>query len=125
MSGDEIKPVDKNSDFTYCWLMPLEGMKEQIDDGLKYDIQLDVFGQLVDGDTANIYIDFWVPFGGNAFGFETDQYLQEDVELWSHKSLSGYVPENATHMRLRLTGIKAKDLIADKVYLSTEISSKF
>ena len=94
--------------------MPLEGMKEQIDDGLKYDIQLDVFGQLVDGDTANIYIDFWVPFGGNAFGFETDQYLQEDVELWNHKSLSGYVPENATHMRLRLTGIKAKDLIADK-----------
>lgn len=113
-SGDEIKPVDKNSDFTYCWLMPLEGMKEQIDDGLKYNIQLDVFGQLVDGDTANIYIDFWVPFGDNAFGFETDQYLQEDAELWSHKSFQGYVPENATHMRLRLTGIKAKDLIADK-----------
>lgn len=113
-TGNEIKPVDKNSDFFYCWYMPLKDMDAQINDGLQYNIRLDVFGHLVDGDTANIFIDFFVPCGDGTYGFITDQSLHEDVELWNHKSFYGYVPENATHLRLRLAGVKAKDAIADK-----------
>ncbi|HOE57910.1 MAG TPA: hypothetical protein PLI20_10005, partial [Bacillota bacterium] len=113
-TGNEIKPVDKNSDFFYCWYMPLKGMEAQINDGLQYNIQLDVFGHFVDGDTANIFIDFFVPYGDGTYGFITDQSLHEDVELWNHKSFYGYVPENATHLRLRLAGVKARDAIADK-----------
>lgn len=112
-SGDELKPVNGDSDFTYCWYMPLDGVKAQIDNGLQYNVAFDVFGHLIDGDTANIYIDFWVPYGEGITGFVTNQYLQEDVDLWKHRSFLGYIPENATYMRLRLTGTKAKDFVAD------------
>jgi hypothetical protein len=114
--GDEIKPVNINSDFEYSWLMPLFDVKDQIKDGLRYDINLDIFGHVFDFDMAAVYVDFMVPIGGGggARTFITDQYLLEDIDLWKHRSFMGYIPEDATYMRLRLASKKETGTFADK-----------
>ncbi|HOJ12243.1 MAG TPA: hypothetical protein PK733_16870, partial [Clostridiales bacterium] len=114
--GDEIKPKDINSDFEYSWLMPLPDVKDQINDGLRYDIALDIFGHIFDFDMAAVYVDFMVPIGegGGARTFITDQYLLEDIDLWKHRSFMGYIPEDATYMRLRLASKKETGFLADK-----------
>lgn len=114
--GDEIKPVNKDSDFEYWWLMPLFDVKDQIKDGLRYDIALDIFGHVFDFDMAAVYVDFMVPIdgGGAAREFVTDQYLLEDIDLWKHRSFMGYIPEGATYMRLRLASKKETGFLADK-----------
>lgn len=112
-SGDEYKPVNGDADFTYCWYMPLDGVKAQIDNGLQYKIDFDVLGHILDFDYACVYVDFWVPVGEGVTGFVTDQTLFEDVDQWKHRSFSGYIPEGATYLRLRLASRKATGMLTD------------
>jgi len=129
-SGDEIKPSDKESSFTYGWNLPLDNAKEQIKDGLRYSINLEVFGQLLDGDAARIQVDFLVPQEGG-IGYLTYEFYQEDIDLWQKMNISGYVPEDARAMKLRLGGIKATGFLTDsdcaiyyrniEVYLTDDI----
>ncbi|HWQ30091.1 MAG TPA: hypothetical protein VN549_03800, partial [Negativicutes bacterium] len=107
------KPVNEDADFTYGWYMPLDGVKAQVENGLQYKIDFDVFGHLLDFDYACVYVDFWVPVGDGVTGFVTDQSLFEDVDLWKHRSFSGYIPEGATYMRLRLASRKAAGPLTD------------
>lgn len=112
-SGNEYKPVDGDSDFTYAWLLPLEGMETQIDKGLQYKIDFDVFGHILDFDYARVNVDFWVPVGEGITAFVTDQTLFEDVDGWKHRSFAGYVPDDATYMRVRFGSKKATGSLSD------------
>ncbi|HWR60692.1 MAG TPA: immunoglobulin-like domain-containing protein [Clostridia bacterium] len=111
-SGDEIKPSDGNASFTYGWNIPLTGSIDQIKDGLKYSINLEVFGQMLDGDAARILVDFLVPHEEGR-GYVTYEFYQENIDMWQKMNISGYVPENAEAMTLRFGGIKALGFLAD------------
>ncbi|HWR62165.1 MAG TPA: hypothetical protein VN580_11170, partial [Clostridia bacterium] len=111
--GSEIKPSVLNEDFTYGWYMSLEGCKEQIKSGLVYNINFEIFGHYIDGDVARVYVDFLVPLEDGSC-FITYEFFQEEPDGWRKANISGYVPEDAKAMKLRLSGVKAKDFLADK-----------
>lgn len=112
-TGDEIKPTDINKSFSYQWSMPLKGIDAQTKDGLIYKVKLQVFGQLLDGDVASIFLNFWGPREDGYTGATEVGKVQENFNFWNDVSFSGYVPEGATAMLLTLSGQKAYGALED------------